>query len=103
MTRRRLAARRIRADRAVGVTAAAGAFGSTTFDQRIHFSGIRRVSSRFIRLKCPSFLRAIYLMEIVNTSGFLGVFARLHKAGDGDGGQQANDGHNDHDFDERER
>ena len=103
MTRRRLATGRIRAYSAVGVTAAAWTFGSTTFDQRIHLSGIRRVSRCFIRLKRPGFLRAVNLFKIIDAGRFLGVFTRFHKAGDGDGGQEADDGHNDHDFDERER
>ncbi len=47
-------------------------------------------------------LGAVNLPQVVDAGGLLGLEPRAHEVGDGDGRQQPDDGHDDHDFHERE-
>jgi len=67
----------------------------------LHVSAGRRGGVVLLVFQRPLLLGGINLAEIVDAAVLLGRIARPDEVGDGDGGQQADDGHNDHDFDER--
>lgn len=86
----------------VVVAAAARAGRGAAFDVFVNF-GLHEVRAGFDFLfKSPLFLRAVNLAEVVDASIALGSAAGFDEVGDRDGGEQADDRHNDHDFNECE-
>ena len=53
-------------------------------------------------LKRPLLLGAVNLAKVVDAGVHLGLGASLYEVGNGNGRQQADDGHDNHDFNQRE-
>ena len=98
-----LVAGRIRADIINGVGATSGAIRhGIAFDVGCNISRETRVSVVFLFFQRPLFLRAINLAEVVDAGVRLCSRTSFHEVRNSDRRQQADDGHNDHDFYERE-
>jgi len=67
--------------------------------QRTLRRGRRR---ELVSLECPLLLGTVNLPQVIDTRIFLRGGTRAHEVRNRDGGQQSNDGHNDHDFHQRE-
>jgi len=99
MTNRRLCAGLRRADRGGRV----GAVGRTARQHRA-LEVIKDVGCRYgvraglLVFQGPLLHCAVNLLEVGDTGVLLGGGTGLHEVWNRDGGQQADDGHNDHDF-----
>ena len=102
MTYRSLRAAGVSAYSSISIGAASGTQRSAILDVCVDRGRNNRVTSVFLGFQRPLFLRAINLAEVVNAGVLLGGCASFHKVGDRDRSQQADDGHNDHDFHKRE-
>jgi hypothetical protein len=69
---------------------------------RSEVSDTRRVGRGLLLFQRPLLLRAVDLAEVVDARIGLGRGARFDEVGDRDRGEEADDGHNDHDFNQRE-
>ena len=58
---------------------------------------------RFSLLGGPGLEGSVHLLQVVDTTCLLRRSAGFHEVGNRDGGQQGNNGHNDHDLHKRER
>jgi hypothetical protein len=68
----------------------------------IEISRSRSVRAYLLVFQRPGLLRTINLFEVGDTGTALAGSASLHEVGNRDRGQQANDGYDDHNFNERE-
>lgn len=75
--------------------------GRVTTDVRSEVRFRRGADTRLFGFQRPLLLRTIDLAEVVDASIHLGRGARFHEVGNRDRGQETDDGHNDHDFNER--
>jgi len=73
-----------------------------TADIRSEIRFRRRRDAGLLGFERPLLLGTINLTEVVDASIHLGGRARLHEVGNRDRSQEADDGHHDHDFNERE-
>ena len=78
-----------------------GGFGDV-ISGTIENSSRRSRRRRSLGFQRPLLLRTINLAEVVDTSVRAGGFARFHEVRDRDRREEADDGHNDHDFNQRE-
>ena len=102
---RQTAGRGTRDRGASAVGAATGASRQGGAFQVGQHGGVREgigIRSRLLVFEGPLLHRAINLLEIGDAGVLLGRGARLHEVRDGDGREQTDDGHHDHDFHERE-
>ena len=81
-----------------GGGSACGAASQVRLDVGQHGNGVGR---GFV-FQGPGLLRTVDLAEVVYARTFLGLQAGAHEIRDGDGRQNADDGDDDHDFDEGE-
>src|SRR6185312_11847908 len=109
-----LAARGLDVDRggAVGATgraphtAGGGAVdgaGAATIEIYRKGTQLDRIGGIFIIFQRPLLDGSINQTEVVDAGAFSRVFAGFDKVGNGNAGQKADNGHHNHDFDERER
>ena len=92
----------LRGEEVVGSTAGAGGFGADVSGRadEIRFRG--RVRAGLVILQRPGCLSPLDLAHIVDTGTRLARLPRLNKVWNRDGRQHTDDGHNDHDFYQRE-
>ena len=86
----------------VGVGAARGALRRATLDVLVHRGLVNSGGRRLFRFKRPLFLRAVDLAKVVNAGVLLCGRARFHEVRNRDRSEEADDGHHDHDFNQRE-
>ena len=96
------AASRRGVNRAVGVAAAGGAFRGAAFDVFVDFGVNGSRARALLFLQRPLLLRAVNLAEVVDTGVLLGGGTGFDEVGDRDRSEEADDGHDDHDFNEGE-
>ena len=87
------------------VSAAGGAarpVAGSAAQVRSEHSGSRNRRGELLILQRPLLFRAVDLAQVVDARIFLRRSASAHEVGNRDGGQKTNDGHNNHDFHQRE-
>ncbi|MDB6125042.1 MAG: hypothetical protein JWQ71_4035, partial [Pedosphaera sp.] len=90
-------------ERLAGVRGAerSGARGATA-QVGLHIGDVRRGGRGGLGFQGPLLLGPVQLAQVVDAGVLLRGRAGAHEVGDGDGRQQTDDGHHDHDFHERE-
>lgn len=94
--------RRIGVDGTIGIGAGSRTFRSPALDVGVNFGLVDRSARRLLLFERPLFLRAVDLAKVVNAPVLLRSRTRFQEVRNRDRSEEADDGHYDHDFDQRE-